>query len=103
MFPPDKVPQNPHPACRCSCSCVLDRQHFERPASQRVGVPDDMRDTQSPDAVGWMISNAGKAERIVGPTRWAAFKQGIDVLDHEGRPRLVRDILPEMGRRQAAE
>lgn len=103
VFPADKVPQHPHPHCLCSCSAVMDKQHFDRPASQRVGVPDDMRDTESPDAIGWMINNAGKAERIVGPTRWVAFKQGIDVLDHEGRPRLVRDILPEMARRQAAE
>lgn len=102
VFPADKIPQHPHPNCICGIVAVMDERHFERPVSQRVGVPDDMRDTESPDAVGWMINNAGKAERIVGPTRWAAFKQGIDVLDHEGRPKLVRDILPRMGR-QAAE
>jgi hypothetical protein len=84
-------------------TAVLDRRHFSRPASQRVGIPDDMRDTESPDVIGWMVNNQGISERIVGPTRWAAFKQGVDVLDGDGRPLLVRDVLPAMARRQAAE
>ncbi len=102
VFPADKVPMHPHTSCICSCVAQLDERHFERPASQRGTVPDDLRDRKSPDAVGWMIDNQGLAQKIVGPTRWAAFKEGVPILNHEGRPKLVRDIIPMMGR-QAAE
>lgn len=103
VFPADKIPKHPHPNCICFQTAVIDAQHFDRPESERGQVPVDMRDSTSPDAVGWMVDNQGVAQKIVGPTRWAAFKQGVDVLDHEGRPRLVRDIIPDMGRGQAAE
>lgn len=102
VYPKGKLPSR-HPNCLCTLTAVLDRGHFSRPASERVGIPEDMRDTESPDVIGWMINNQGISERIVGPTRWAAFKQGVDVLDSDGRPLLVRDVLPAMARRQAAE
>jgi hypothetical protein len=103
VYPEGKLPSR-HPNCLCTLTAVLDRRHFDRPASQRSGVPSDMRDDESPDAIGWMINNQGISERIVGPTRWAAFKiGGVDILDGDGRPRLVRDVLPDMARRQAAE
>lgn len=87
VYPADYIPRR-HPACLCSIVAVVDREHFRRPANDALP-----RDKTSPGAEDWLRQNEGLAQQILGPTRWAAFKSGLSVLDAEGRPRLVRDIL----------
>lgn len=99
-YPADAIPQR-HPSCLCTIVAILDRDHFKR--ANNPALPRAYVDTASPDAVGWMINNEGIAQRILGPTRWAAFKRGIPVLDAQGRPLLVRDVLGRMPSSMAAE
>jgi hypothetical protein len=101
VYPSDKLPKHPHPMCLCAITSVMDRKHFQRAESERGKFPDDMRDEKSPDAVGWLHQNDAAARAILGPTRYELFKSGTNVLDAEGRPRLVRELLP--GFERAAE
>lgn len=102
VYPGDKVPRHPHPACLCSITAVIDREHFSRQrADNDNAVPARMRDEKSPDAVGWLKANEQIAAKILGPTRHALFKQGVNVLDREGKPLLVRDLLQPMRQKMA--
>lgn len=83
VYPPDEIPRR-HPACICSISAVTDADVANGAAPKA--------DTSSPGAVEWMKRNEGLAEKILGPTRWAAFKDGQNVLDATGKPLLVRDL-----------
>lgn len=98
VYPADKVPHHPHPGCLCTITAVLDRKHFQRAESERGKVPAELRDARSPDAVGWLQANEAAAAKILGPTRHALMKQGINVLDAEGKPLLVRELLPRVER-----
>lgn len=99
IYPVDKVPSR-HTSCICALVAWMDEKHFDRPA-ESTGVPEEMRDRSSPDAVGWMVDNTGLAQKILGPTRWAAFKRGDTVLDALGRPLPVAEVLARGA--QAAE
>jgi hypothetical protein len=92
-YPKDKVPHLPHPNCLCATIAVFDDKHFERAENDQGQVPAEMKDAQSPGAIGWLQQNPAAAARILGPTRYNLLKQGVNVLDESGRPRLVRDLL----------
>lgn len=94
VYPADKVPKHPHPACICSVTVVLDKHHFQRgDAANDNAVPPLLQDTKSPDALGWLSANEQIAAKILGPTRHQLMKQGVKVLGHDGKPLLVRDLL----------
>lgn len=94
VYPADKVPHHPHPLCLCSVTVVLDKHHFKRgQAANDNAVPPLLHDGKSPDALGWLKANDSAAAKILGPTRHALMKQGVNVLDGEGKPLLVRDLL----------
>jgi hypothetical protein len=94
VYPADKVPRHPHPACLCSVTVVLDKDHFKRgeAANDNAGLA-SIRDEKSPGALGWLAQNEQAAAKILGPTRHTLMKQGVNVLDHEGKPLLVRELL----------
>ena len=99
VYPADRVPRHPHPACLCSITVVLDKQHFSRQrADNDNAIPDELRDRKSPGAIGWLKQNDQVAAKILGPTRHALMKQGVTVLHPDGKPRLVRDLLPKVER-----
>ena len=94
VYPVDKVPRDPHPLCLCSVTVVLDKHHFRRgQAENDNAVPPLPHDEKSPDALGWLKANDAAAAKILGPTRHALMKQGVNVLDSQGKPLLVRDLL----------
>lgn len=94
VYPAGHVPRHPHPLCICSVTAVLDKDHFKRgKAENDNAVPEALRDEKSPDAIGWLAQNEAAAAKILGPTRHALMKRGVNVLDHEGKPLLVRDLL----------
>lgn len=94
VYPVDKVPSDPHPLCLCSVTVVLDKHHFRRgQAENDNAVPPLPKDEKSPDALGWLKANDAAAAKILGPTRHALMKQGVNVLDGQGKPLLVRDLL----------
>lgn len=97
VYPVDAVPRHPHPACLCACVAVFDRKHFQRPPEERGGVPDELRDAKSPKGLDWLKQNDALAQKILGPTRHQLLKQGVNVLDKEGKPRLVRDLVAKPG------
>lgn len=100
IYPTNNLPKTPHPQCLCSQSAMIRSDVFDVPESEQNQPPASARDHKSPDAVGWLKQNDAAAARILGPTRYALFKDGRDVLDANGAPRLVRDLL---GHSQAAE
>lgn len=94
VYPADKVPSHPHPNCLCSVTVVLDKDHFKRgKAENDNAVPPALKDTKSPDAIGWLRANDAIAAKILGSTRHALMKQGVNVLDAEGKPLLVRELF----------
>jgi hypothetical protein len=98
VYPKDQVPDAPHPLCLCSTVAVMDRKHFERAANDQGAFPADMRDATSPDAPAWLRANPDQAAAILGPTRHSLFKQGVNVLDETGKPRLVRELVSRFSR-----
>lgn len=102
VYPVDKVPKHPHPNCICSVVVALDRKHFRRQrADNDNALPDELRDEKSPDALAWLKGNDAAAAQILGPTRHRMLKDGVNVLDAEGKPRLVKD-LTQVGAPKAA-
>lgn len=86
VYPPDEIPKR-HPSCTCAIIAVVDSKPFSSPAN--TNAP---RDTKSPDGHGWLHQNQDLAKKILGPTRYKAFKEGLPVLDRDGRPVLVRHL-----------
>jgi hypothetical protein len=85
--------------CLCSVTVVLDRHHFKRgKAENDNALPPPLHDDKSPDAIGWLKANDAVAAKILGPTRHALMHQGVSVLDGEGKPLRVRDLLPRRER-----
>lgn len=94
VYPADKVPRHPHPACICSVTVVLDKHHFKRgDAANDNALPPKLHDEKSPDALGWLKANDQAAAKILGPTRHRLMHEGVNVLHPDGKPRLVRDLL----------
>lgn len=100
IYPAEHVPKLPHACCLCTCTMVMDRKHFERDEAERGQVPEEMRDHKSPGAIDWLKQNDAAAAKILGPTRHQLLREGVNVLQPNGAPKLVRELL---GSRQAAE
>lgn len=97
-YPADEIPKR-HPMCLCAISAVTDLDHFKRPEGS-PRVPDDFKDSKSPDAHSWLKANPDIGQRVAGPTRWSALQRGESILDAEQQFIPVRSLV---GIREAAE
>lgn len=97
-YPADKVPTVPHPCCRCSVVARVDRDSMKKSDAEARETPESMKDSKSPDAVGWYRQNDAAARAILGPTRHSLMQQGVRVTDDLGKPLLLRDVFSSMGK-----
>lgn len=104
-YPKDRVPETPHPMCRCTTSAIVDEHFFTRRLAQRNAQPEPPRpwetDTRQ-TAAEWLAEQPESfRRRLLGPTRAQLFDEGRDgraaVLDELGRPVPVAQLLPGRG------
>jgi ElaB/YqjD/DUF883 family membrane-anchored ribosome-binding protein len=90
-YPAEKLPKR-HPGCICGIVACVDERHFER-TEGGVTARQEYADKKSPTGIEWLKRNPDRAAAILGPTRHELLQRGVNVLDAEGKPRLVRDLL----------
>lgn len=100
-YPKDRVPETPHPMCRCTTSAIVDEHFFTRRLAQRNALPEPPRpwetDTRQ-TAAEWLAEQPESfRRRLLGPTRARIFDDSAEgrtaVLDGLGRPIPVAQLI----------
>lgn len=91
VYPANDIPTK-HPLCKCALCAILDQKHFSRPEGS-PRVPDEFKDNVSPGPAAWYRANPTAASAILGPTRVTLMNQGVNVIDRQGVPLPVGELL----------
>ena len=105
-YPPDALPNTPHPSCTCSQTAIIDELHFERELAELEGTvppPESWDVGGEQSAAEWLAQQPEQLQaQVLGPTRLAVFRtQPNRVIEPNGSIRLVRDVLPDPARAAA--
>ena len=97
-YPPDEVPETPHPSCLCIQTQIIDDKHFERENAVREGRAEPDKTWLSgkkETSEAWLRRQPAKKRReILGPTRERIFKRKPEtVLGKNGVPRPVKAVV----------
>lgn len=94
VWPLDQVPRI-HVGCLCVQTAVIDEKTFDR---ETDGVPEEFKDSVSPNGPEWLRANPDKAAAILGPSRHEAFRRGIAVIDDQHQLLPVSTIVGRASR-----
>lgn len=96
-YPVDRLPRS-HPNCICHTAAIIDDAHFRRDTPAGAKEPRPWVDKRSPNGLGWLKNNPKAAAEILGPTRHAMLKRGVNVLQPDGTPKKVSTLLRGAGK-----
>ena len=96
-YPADSVPSTPHPRCMCSRIAITDTHHFRRELAKAKGQPVPPEPWKSgkhvPGAEWLRAKPEAFQKKLLGPTRFKAFRLGRRVLDDKGVPIPVHQVI----------